>query len=121
MNTIESQVLTCWVYTGVDYAPIFFLLLKHIYEFQDITGTGTSVWLSLGFQFIQLTVPMAYECNWKKNILTWYMHGFRLLASRFFNTWSQNAIFVDEGNIGRLSHSFFNDQQCMLVLSLSYS
>ena len=42
---------------------VFFLLLKHIYEFQDITGTGTSVSLSLGFHSIQLTVTMAYECN----------------------------------------------------------
>ena len=45
---------------------ISFLLLNHICEFRNITGTDTSVWLNLGFHSILMTVPMADERNWKK-------------------------------------------------------
>ena len=44
---------------------VVFLLLKHIHELQDITGTGTRVWLSLVFHSIQLTAPVAYGCKWQ--------------------------------------------------------
>ena len=48
------------------------------------------------------------------------MLGFCMLTSKCLNAWTHNVIIVYERNIGRLSHSFCNDQQCMLVQSLSY-
>ena len=53
-------------YFKYDHEGAFRLIAKTCSEFQDIAGTGMSVWLNLGFHSFPLTVPMAYECNWKK-------------------------------------------------------
>ena len=129
IHTIKSLVLKCYsIYSllKIKRVIVFFLLLKHVFEYQDKVRVSDLV---LGFHSILLIVPMAKQSKTKQNkstdvlspnwriypyaIYAWHlavgMKCFReiLKVTIFPNAWTCNRIFAGESNIGWIKHSFF--------------